>query len=87
MWFWPVIGVLLGSLLTSLGLLDRRARRRGHVVRPGYGVYRSIREAHRDVRASQATHGLTATKGIEWTAGSRRNADTARENRRDDTGD
>jgi hypothetical protein len=88
MWFWPVVAVVLGSGLRIFWLMDRRARRMGHVVRPGYGMYRSLRENRRDVRVLDGTSGwLNVTQGLGWTALSRRNADSKREQRRDETRD
>lgn len=88
MWFWPVVAVVTVSGLTTLFLLDRRSRRMGHVPRSGSGIYRSIRESHRDIRVFDATNGwLSTTHGLGWTAWHRRNTDSARENRRDDSGD
>lgn len=87
MWFWPVVAVVTGSGLATLFSLDRRSRRMGHVLRPGYGIYRSIRESRRDIRVFDTTNGwLSTTHGLRWTAWHRRNTDAARENRRDDSG-
>jgi hypothetical protein len=87
MWFWPAVAALLGAMLTALRLMDRRARRMGHVVRPSYGIYRSLRENRRDIRAVGATEGwLNNAQGLAWTALHRRNADATREARRDDSG-
>jgi hypothetical protein len=88
MWFWPVVALVLASGLRTLWLMDRRARRMGHVVRPGYGIYRALRENRRDVRVFDASNGwLSTTQQVGWTAWHRRNEDSQREGRREDTGD
>lgn len=88
MWFWPVVGLTIGSGLGLLKFLDTRARRMGHHPRPGYGIYRSLRENRRDIRVFDAANGwLSTNQRLGWTSWHRRNADSARENRRDDTGE
>ena len=84
MWFWTAVLASLALGLSALWMSDSRARRRGHTVRPGRGVYRSVRESRRDAVVVDAVYGLNNTQTTKWTSWYRRNSDNAREIRRDD---
>lgn len=82
MWFWLIVVTSLALGLGVLALLDRRARRRGHMLRSASGIFRTSRENKRDARVFDSTHGLIS-QDVSWTAWSRRKENNDRENRRD----
>ena len=57
-WVWLIIGAVVVGVGLLLASMDRRSRRKGHVLRGSSRISTSVRDQNADARVIDGTYGM-----------------------------